>query len=146
MRRNRLALAATRVRTGSAVRRRDCHSRVPNASALGRDPDGELVLVSEQVDGFRQASRPGGEDDMLRLRPPMIAAVRRRFPDLIDARLIKLDDGTWLDIVRWRSRESAEGAAAAFGEIPEARAMGELIEEVLSFEHGIDVEPDVVRV
>jgi hypothetical protein len=76
---------------------------------------------------------------MLQLRPGMIAAVRRRFPELIDARLIKLDDGTWLDISQWRSREATERAAQAFGEIPEARAMGELIDEIVSFEHGVDI-------
>ena len=44
------------------------------------------------------------EAEMLALRPRMIAAMRRRFPELIDARLLKLDDGTWMDVVRWRSR------------------------------------------
>jgi hypothetical protein len=92
----------------------------------------------------RSRIRAGREDEMLRLRGPMIEAVRSRFPDLIDARLVRLDDGTWLDIVRWRSREAAERAAAAFGEIAEARAMGELVEEVLSFEHGVGAEPDPV--
>ncbi len=56
---------------------------------------------------------------MLRLRPPIIAAVRKRFPELIDARLIKLDDGSWLDLARWQSREAAERAAGALAEIPE---------------------------
>ena len=82
------------------------------------------------------------EEEMLRLRPVMIAAVRRRFPELIDARLVKLDDGSWLDIARWESREAAERAAQAFPEIPEAAAMGELIEEVVALEHGVDAEPD----
>ena len=81
------------------------------------------------------------EAEMLALRPRMIAAMRRRFPELIDARLLKLDDGTWMDVVRWRSRGAAEQAAREFGEVPEARAMTALVEEVLSFEHAIDSEP-----
>ena len=93
----------------------------------------------------RSRVRTGRDEDMLALRPAMIAAVRRRHPELVDARLVKLDDGTWLDIVRWRSREAAERAASEFGDIPEARAMGELIEEVLSFEHGVDWEPAPLR-
>ncbi len=92
----------------------------------------------------RSRLRPGAEGRMLELRPAMIEAVRARFPELIDARLVRLDDGTWLDVVRWRSREAADAAAAAFGEIPEAREMGELIEEVVAFEHGVEAEPDVV--
>jgi hypothetical protein len=46
------------------------------------------------------------------------------------------------EIVRSRVRP----AAAAFREIPEARAMGQLIEEIVSFEHGVDAEPDAVAV
>ncbi len=78
---------------------------------------------------------------MLRLRPRMIAAGRERFPDLSDARLVRLDDGSWLDLVEWSSREAAERAAASMSEIPEAAAMAELIQEIVSFEHGVDSEP-----
>ena len=81
---------------------------------------------------------------MLGLRPRMIAAMTARFPELLDARLVKLDDGTWMDVVRWSSRDAAERAAAAAGDEPEARAMMELIEEILSFDHGVDAEPDAV--
>ena len=90
----------------------------------------------------RSRVRPEREEEMLRLRPAMIGAVRRQFPELMDARLIKLDDGTWLDLARWRSREAAQRAQEAFAQIPEASAMGELIEEIVSFEHGVDAEPD----
>ena len=89
----------------------------------------------------RSRVRAGAESEMLDLRPRMIAAVRARFPELIDARLIQMDDGSWMDVVRWRSREAAERAAAAMTEIPEATAMMGLLEEVVSFEHGIDREP-----
>lgn len=82
------------------------------------------------------------EEEMLALRPRMIAALRRRFPEFLDAHLVKLDDGAWLDIVRWRSREAAERASAEFEQIPEAQAMAALVEEVISFDHGIDREPD----
>ncbi len=75
------------------------------------------------------------------LRPAMIAAVRRRFPELLDARLVEMDDGAWLDIVQWRSREAADRAAASIAEIPEAAAMAELLEEIVAFEHGVDREP-----
>jgi hypothetical protein len=44
-------------------------------------------------------------------------------------------------VVRWDSRESAERAAAAMQDIPEAAAMMELIEEIVSFEHGVEREP-----
>jgi len=74
----------------------------------------------------------------------MIEALKARYPELLDARLVKLDDGTWMDIVRWSSREAAERAAASFSDVREARAMNDLIEEVMSFEHGVDAEPSRV--
>ncbi len=97
--------------------------------------------MGEVYEVVRSRVRPGREEEMLALRPAMIAAVRQRFPDLLDARLVRMDDGTWLDIVRWRTRTAAEQAAAAFAEVPEARQMSELVEQVLSFEHGSPAEP-----
>ena len=97
-----------------------------------------MTMVYELV---RSRIRTGAEDEMLQLRPRMIAAVRERFPELIDARLIRLDDGSWLDLVAWSSREAAERADASMSEIPETAAMAELIEEIVSFEHGVDSEP-----
>ena len=52
-----------------------------------------------------------------------------------------MDDGSWLDIAQWSSREAAERAAASIAEIPEAAAMTGLVEDVVSFEHGVDREP-----
>ena len=97
--------------------------------------------MDEVYEVVRSRVRAGCEEEMLALRPTMIAAVRQRFPDLLDARLVRMDDGTWLDVVRWRSRAAAEQAAAAFAEVPEARRMSELVEQVLSFEHGLLAEP-----
>ena len=98
--------------------------------------------MSDVYEVVRSRVRAGREGEMLALRPAMVAAVRQRFPDLLDARLVRMDDGTWLDIVRWRSRAAAEQAAAAFADVPEARRMSELVEQVLSFEHGLLAEPD----
>ncbi len=98
--------------------------------------------MGELYEVVRSRVQAGREEEMLALRPAMIAAVKGRFPDLLDAQLVRMDDGTWLDVVRWRSRESAEQATASFGEIPEARQMSALIEEVLSFDHGVLAEPE----
>lgn len=97
--------------------------------------------MGEVYEVVRSRVRAGAEEEMLRLRPRMIAAVRARFPELLDARLVHLDDGSWLDLVRWRSREAAERAASSMSEIPEAAAMMALIDEIVSFEHGVDREP-----
>lgn len=98
--------------------------------------------MDELYEVVRSRVRAGCEEEVLALRPAMIGAVRERFPDLLDARLVRMDDGTWLDIVRWRTRAAAEQAAGAFAEVPEARRMSELVEQVLSFEHGVPAERD----
>lgn len=50
-------------------------------------------------------------------RPAMVEALRRRFP--LAAYLIREDDGGWLDVVLWRSRDEAEQAARQLSSVPE---------------------------
>lgn len=97
--------------------------------------------MSVTYEVVRSKVRPGREGEMLELRPRMIAAVRERFPELLDAQLVRMEDGTWMDLVSWSSREAAEKAAAAMEDIPEAAAMAGLLEEIVSFEHGVAAEP-----
>jgi hypothetical protein len=60
---------------------------------------------------------------MLALRPKFVAAMRRAVPGLVDARLVRLDDGTWLDIVRWEWRAAADDEAATHQHLPEATSV-----------------------
>jgi heme-degrading monooxygenase HmoA len=64
--------------------------------------------------------RDGAEEEMLRRRPALEAGVREKLPGLLDIRLIRLDDGTYLDVLRWESREAADAAIERFAEVPEA--------------------------
>jgi hypothetical protein len=82
------------------------------------------------------------KDEMLASRPAFLAAVRSHLPGLIDATLIELDDGTWIDIVSWDSPEAAARGAQAHAAVPEAVAMGELIAEVIEVFQGSDVDYD----
>lgn len=85
--------------------------------------------------------QPGGEEAMLALRPRFVAAMKAAAPGLLDARLVKLDDGTWLDIVEWDSREAAAAGIAAHHSVPEAVEMGQHIREVLAIHQGAAAEP-----
>lgn len=69
---------------------------------------------------FRVA--PEDEEALVRERPAMVAALREAFPAAMGAWLTRQDDGSWLDILLWRSREAAEEAAKRIAEVPEARA------------------------
>jgi hypothetical protein len=85
--------------------------------------------------------QPGSEEAMLALRPRFVAAIRAAAPGLRDAQLVQLDDGSWLDIVQWDSREAAEAGVAAHGSVPEAVEMGQHISEVLAIHQGAAAEP-----
>mgnify|MGYP003403239688 FL=1 len=64
--------------------------------------------------------RPESEAAMLAEREAMIQAQGRTFPGAIAAWLTRRDDGTWIDVILWRSRREAEAAAARIHQVPEA--------------------------
>jgi antibiotic biosynthesis monooxygenase len=73
-----------------------------------------------ELASFRIA--PDDEAALLEERPEMVAALRRAFPGALGAWLTRQDDGRWMDIILWRSRDDAEDAARRIDEVPEARA------------------------
>jgi len=66
--------------------------------------------------------REEDEAALLAERPEMIRAVQRAFPGALAAWLTKQDDGTWLDVILWHSREEAEEAARRIDGVPEAKS------------------------
>jgi hypothetical protein len=58
---------------------------------------------------------------LLAERPAMIEALQQAFPAALAAWLTRQDDGSWLDVILWRSREEAEQAARRIEEVPEAK-------------------------
>lgn len=79
--------------------------------------------------------REGHEQALLDERPAMIAALRRAFPGLLASWLTRRDDGSWLDVILWRSRENAEYSATHVAEIPEAVGWFGHIGESRAIEH-----------
>lgn len=77
----------------------------------------------------------GHEQALLDERPAMIAALRRVFPGLVSSWLARREDGTWLDMILWRSREDAEYSARHVTEVPEAVAWFGHIGEAHGIEH-----------
>ena len=65
--------------------------------------------------------RDGAEPALLAERPEMMTALRRAFPGALAAWLTRQDDGSWLDVVLWRSRQEAEEAARRIDQVPEAK-------------------------
>jgi hypothetical protein len=65
---------------------------------------------------------PADAEEMLARRNALVDAVRRAYPGLIHAQLVKVDDDTWMDAWRWESRANAQAAIADTAAIPEAAA------------------------
>jgi predicted metal-dependent hydrolase len=66
--------------------------------------------------------REGEEASLVAERPQMIAALGRAFPGVLGAWLAKRDDGSWVDVILWHSREEAEHAAKHVIEVPAAKS------------------------
>lgn len=62
---------------------------------------------------------PGDVEELIARRAELIAAIRSAFPGLVEARLTRLDDGTFTDVWRWDSAEHMQSAFAAMRTIPE---------------------------
>ena len=79
--------------------------------------------------------RGGEETSLVAERPQMIAALRRAFPGLLGAWLAKGDDGSWVDMILWHSREEAEHAAKHVNGVPAANAWFQYIAESYGLQH-----------
>lgn len=92
--------------------------------------------MAECLEVVRFRAKAGSEAGLIDDRAAMIADVRERHPGLIRAELTKLDDGSYLDVLRWRSKAEAEAANAESGSIPGFAAWVQHVEEVLSLDAG----------
>jgi hypothetical protein len=91
--------------------------------------------MPETLELVRFTVDPARREEFLRLRPAAIDALRAAYPGLLEARLAEQDDGSFIDVLWWSSREEAEAAAAAFPEIPAARDWAATISEVQEMRH-----------
>jgi hypothetical protein len=80
--------------------------------------------------------REGGEEEaLLAERPAMVRALREAFPAALAAWLTRQDDGSWLDVILWQSREAAEEAADRIHEVEQARSWFRHIAESRGLRH-----------
>jgi hypothetical protein len=86
-----------------------------------------------ELASFRVA--PENEEALIQERPAMIGALRRAFPGVLGAWLARQDDGSWMDIILWRSRPEAEDAARRVNEVPAAQAWFRHIAESQGIRH-----------
>ncbi|MFG1809642.1 antibiotic biosynthesis monooxygenase [Streptomyces sp. NPDC049040] len=81
---------------------------------------------------------PSRVGDLLRARPAMLADFRADRTGFLDARLVRLDDDQWLDIVTWRTSEDFAASRAKGANRPGISAFFAAIAELLSAEEGVE--------
>jgi hypothetical protein len=75
---------------------------------------------------------PDDAERMLTARGELIAAIRRRFPGLIQASLGRVDERTWVDVWRWESRADLDRALEEGPMIAEAPVVFALTQELIT--------------
>jgi antibiotic biosynthesis monooxygenase len=65
---------------------------------------------------------PTDVEELLARRGALITAIRAAHPGLIEARLIRLEDGSFVDAWRWESAEQMQAALAEAPTFPEVGA------------------------
>ncbi|TMS00425.1 antibiotic biosynthesis monooxygenase family protein [Nonomuraea basaltis] len=79
---------------------------------------------------------PGHADRLLAARQGMIVDFQADRAGFLDAKLVRVSDGEWLDIVEWRSAEDFAASRAKGANLPGIRAFFDLIDELVSMEEG----------
>lgn len=79
---------------------------------------------------------PDRVDDLLAARPAMLADFQADRAGFLNARLIRLPDDEWLDIVEWRTSEDFAASRAKGANLPGIAAFFAAIAELVSAEEG----------
>jgi phage tail protein X len=75
---------------------------------------------------------PANLDELIARRAALIDAIRAAHPGLAEARLTRLDDGTFIDIWRWDTAEERKAALKDMAKYPQARAAKSLTRDSIS--------------
>jgi hypothetical protein len=93
---------------------------------LGR----EEIPVGEYLQIFRARVPEESVAALLEIRPAAIAEARRLCPELLRAQLVRLDDGTWLDVLTWSRPDGEQRLLERAAEFDAVTKMHDLLAEV----------------
>jgi hypothetical protein len=79
---------------------------------------------------------PERADRLLAARPGMIADFQADRAGFLGAKLIRMSDDEWLDIVEWRTPEDFAASRAKGANLPGVQAFFGQIDELVSMEEG----------
>jgi quinol monooxygenase YgiN len=78
------------------------------------------MMTVLRIDRF--TADPAAAEELRSRHAALVSAARTAFPGLLDVRLARVDERTWMDVWRWDELASAEAAVQAAPSIPEAGA------------------------
>ncbi|MEV6374317.1 hypothetical protein FXF53_14490 [Micromonospora sp. WP24] len=82
---------------------------------------------------------PARENDLLQARPQMLADFQADRAGFIEARLVRLPNDEWLDIVLWETPEDFAASRAKGANLPGIAAFFDAIGALVSAEEGTSV-------
>jgi len=83
------------------------------------------------------------EEAFLAERAAMSEAAEQNFEGFVDEMLVRLEDGSYLSIWRWRAREDCDRAMAQVDQVPSVRSWLAHMENEISMEFGVVIEPPI---
>ena len=89
--------------------------------------------MSEYLQVWKTRVAEESVERLLEVRPVAIAEAQRLCPELLGADLVRLEDGTWLDVLRWSVPDGEERLmvhAAQFDAVSKMHALFEDAEQV----------------
>lgn len=92
--------------------------------------------MSTTVELTRFRVLPERTDDMLAARPAMLADFRADRAGFLGARLVRLPNDEWLDVVEWRTSEDYAASRAKGANLPGIEAFFATINSLVSAEEG----------
>jgi membrane-bound lytic murein transglycosylase MltF len=86
--------------------------------------------VAEYLQIFRARVPEESVAALLEVRPAAIAEAQRLCPELLGARLVRLDDTSWLDVLTWSRPDGEQRLMARVAEFDAITKMHGLLAEV----------------
>jgi hypothetical protein len=85
--------------------------------------------MAEYLQVWRARVPEGNVERLLQIRPAAIAEARGLCPELLGADLVRLEDGTWLDVLRWSAPDGEERLMQHAAKLDAVAKMHALLED-----------------
>lgn len=98
--------------------------------------------MTQAIEMVRFTAKSGEEEALVNERPEMLEVLSAECPGMLSAQLAKTEEGNWLDVVVWKSREQALSAAEKAPRIPACATWFSHMDQVIAMEHADVVVAD----